>query len=311
MNYKKTEGFFDSSNGFDKIAYYTYVPDCKPKAVLQLCHGMCEYIARYEHFIDYLCGQGYAVIGHDHAGHGNSVSDNSDLGYFALEHGWICLIKDLRKCQLIADDIFGDIPHFIIGHSMGSLILRCYLAKYSHTIDGAVILGTAGKNPATDIGIIYADKEIAFHGVKSRSKPLKKLLFGMSNARIPDRRTEFDWLTRDEKIVADYVADNKCNFTFTSSAFRDLFMLLAYCTDKSWYKKVSHDLPMLVMAGTADPVGDYGRGVEDFYRGLEKNGFIDTELRLWDGCRHELYNETNRLEIYDEIENWIYNRISE
>ena len=129
MNYKKTEGFFDSSNGFDKIAYYTYVPDCQPKAVLQLCHGMCEYIARYEHFIDYLCGQGYAVIGHDHLGHGNSVSDNGDLGYFALEHGWICLIKDLRKCQLIADDIFGDVES---PEKRNELLDKC--CEYEHLL---------------------------------------------------------------------------------------------------------------------------------------------------------------------------------
>lgn len=311
MNYTKSEHYFKSSNGVDRIAYYIYTPEParKPKALIQICHGMCEYIGRYEHFIDYLCGLGYAVIANDHLGHGNSVSDNDDLGYFALEDGWIYLLKDVRRVQLIGKSVFGDVPHYFLGHSMGSVIVRCVLGKYSGDTDGAILLGTVGIHPALPFGIALADSEIMLHGVKSRSRKINHLLFGMSNVMVDDKRTEFDWISRDENVVADYVADKKCNFIFTSSAFRDLFMLVQYCSDRSWYNKVRHDLPMLIMGGTDDPVGTFGRGVMQIYRRMEHHGFEDVELKLWDGCRHELLNETNRLEVYKNISDWLEDKL--
>ncbi len=305
MNYTKSEHYFTSSNGTDNIAYYIYTPKEKAKALIQIAHGMCEYAARYEDFINHLCGLGYAVIANDHLGHGNSVSDEDDLGYFAPEHGWIYLIKDLRKTFLIGKSLFGKIPHYFIGHSMGSLILRCYLAKYSADTNGAIFLGTLGRHPALPAAVILSEAEMYLHGVKSRSKKINKLLFGMSNMKVEDKRTEFDWLTRDETIVADYVADKKCNFIFTASAFHDLFMLLDYCSSNSWYEKVRCDLPILLMGGTDDPVGSFGKGVMQVFRGLNYHAFNDVEVKICDGCRHELLNETNRLEMYDEITHWL------
>ncbi len=305
MNYTRTERFFESSNGADRIAYYIYTPETPAKAIVQISHGMCEYAARYEKFIDHLCGLGYAVIAHDHLGHGNSVSCDDDLGFFALEHGWIYLIKDLRRVYLEARAVFGKIPHYFIGHSMGSLILRCYLAKYSTDTDGAAIIGTVGKHPMLPAAIMMAEAEIALHGVKSRSRRINRMLFGMSNIKVDDKRTEFDWISRDENIVAEYVADKKCNFIFTASAFKDLFMLLDYCTSRSWYDKVRCDIPLLLMGGTDDPVGSFGRGVMQVFRGLNAHGFTDVTVKICDGCRHELLNETNRLEMYDEIVHWL------
>lgn len=311
MNYTKSEHSFKSSNGVDNVAYYIYTPKGNAKALVQIAHGMCEYAARYEKFIDSLCAQGYAVIINDHLGHGATASCDDDLGFFALEHGWIYLVKDFRKVALIGKSLFGKIPHYFIGHSMGSLILRCYLARFSDDADGAVIMGTVGRHIALPAAIITADSEIALHGIKSRSRKINKMLFGMSNAKIEDRRTEFDWLTRDERIVADYVADKKCNFVFTTSAFRDLFMLLDYCSSPSWYAKVRQDLPILLISGTDDPVGSYGKGVVQIFRGLDRHGFTDVEMKLYDGCRHELINETNRLEIYDKIIGWLDEKSAE
>ena len=306
MDFIRSEHYFTSSNKVDRIAYYIYTPkEGKAKALVQICHGMCEYAARYEHFIEHLCRNGYAVIIHDQLGHGNSAAEDADLGYFALEDGWIYLIKDMRHVQIIGRQMFGKIPMYVIGHSMGSLVTRCLLARYSSDFDGAVILGTVGTHPAVYAGIIMADKEIMLHGVKSRSRKINRLLFGMSNARIPDRRTEFDWLTRDDRVVAEYCGDKRCNFIFTASAFRDLFMLLMYCSSRSWFGKVRKGLPMLIMSGTDDPIGSYGKGVMQFYRRLDAHGFEDVRLKLWDGCRHELLNELNRLEVYDDITKWL------
>lgn len=305
MNYTKSQHFFKSSNGADEISYYIYTPSEKPKALVQIVHGMNEYVGRYEHFIDYLCSQGYAVIANDHLGHGSSVSDEDDLGFFALDHGWIYLVKDIRKVQLIGKSLFGGIPHFFLSHSMGTLVTRCCIARYGYDTDGVIMLGTVTQFKATAPLIMLADAECALHGVKSRPANINKLLFGMSNARVEDKRTEFDWISRDEQVVADYVSDPKCNFIFTASAFRDLFFMESYCSSAAWYKKVNKYMPMLIMGGTDDPVGAYGRGVMWLYRGLKAHGFDDVEVKLWDGARHELHNEINRLEVYEEIAAWL------
>ena len=190
-----------------------------------------------------------------------------------------------------------------------SLILRCFLARYSGDADGAVLLGTVGVHPGVDAGIVMAESEIALHGVKSRSRKINRLLFGLSNIKVEDKRTEFDWISRDERVVADYIADKKCNFIFTSSAFKDLFYLLDYCSKRSWYSKVRKDIPMLLMAGTDDPIGTYGIGVMQIYKRMVRHGFENAELKLWDGCRHELLNETNRMEVYAEIVRWLEDEI--
>lgn len=305
MNYTKTEYSFTSADGINNIKYYIYTPEKKAKALVQIIHGMCEYSQKYEKFIDFLCGKGYAVIANDHLGHGGSVSSDSDLGYFGLESGWIYLIKDVRKTAVRGKSLFGRIPHYFIGHSMGSLILRCYMAKYSSDMDGAVILGTTNRHPALPIAVAAADYSITMHGVKSRSKYIYDLLFGFADARVEDKRTAFDWLTRDEDYVAEYIADKKCKFIFTNAGFRDLFMLQSYATDYSWYKKVRKDVPVLIMSGTDDPIGGYGKGPMQLYRGMNAHGFTDVEVRLFDGARHELLHETNALEVFDEIADWL------
>lgn len=306
MNYTKTTGKIPSSNRADKIAYYVYKPNCTPKALVQITHGMCEYAERYEDFIDCLCKEGYAVIIHDHIGHGNSVSSESDLGYFAVSKGWIYLINDLHRVSETGRKIFGGLPHYIIGHSMGSLVLRCYLAKFSSEIDGAVIMGTVGNlSGLMPFAKAMADSEITFHGVKSRSKKLNNIMFGMANMRIKNPRSKFDWISRDEKVVEKYEADSKCNFVFTASAFRDLFTLLEYCSDPSWYGKIRRDLPIILMSGSEDFVGQYGRGPMHIFTKLVSRGVSDTEIKLYDGCRHELLNELSRSEVYSDIVHWL------
>lgn len=309
MNFTKTEGSFPSSNKADNIAYYVYKPEGAPRALIQLSHGMCEYIERYEDFIDFLCRNGFAVIANDHLGHGNSVSDKADLGYFAVDKGWIYLINDLHRTSVIGKRLFKGLPHYIIGHSMGSLILRCYLAKYSSEIDGAMIVGTVGINPVLPAAKLLADSEIILHGVKSRSRKINNLMFGYACSRIKNNSTDFDWLSRDEAVVEKYVNDEKCNFVFTASAFRDLFMLLDYCSDRSWYKKVRRDIPLLLLAGGEDPIGGYGKGVMQVFRRLTAHGFTDAEIKICEGCRHEVFNETNKEEIYAEALHWLNVRI--
>ena len=172
MIYDKFSGFFDSSNGTSRIAYYVYAPKSKPRAVVQLVHGMCEYIERYEDFIGFLCSNGIVVCGHDHLGHGKSVQNEECLGYFAPERGWQFLVKDTVRLTKMLQEQYTALPYYIIGHSMGSMVSRAALAKYSYLYDGAVLLGTVNTRLPLDAGIVLTRTICRLKGGFYRSKTL-------------------------------------------------------------------------------------------------------------------------------------------
>lgn len=259
MNYKKTTGYFPSTNGTDKIAYYIYTPETDIRGVVQISHGMCEYIGRYEEFAGFLTGKGFVVCGNDHLGHGGSVSSEENLGYFAEDEGWQYLPKDLFRFTRIMKRRFPGKPYILFGHSMGSFIARLYMTVYGDELDGAVIAGTA-EEILEKLGLGIAKSIAAVKGERFRSERLNRLLFGLSNEMIPNHRTDFDWVTRDEKIVDKYVADTKCNFVFTASGFIDLIKLLEKVSEPLWAHLVPKNLPIFIVSGDADPVGNYGRG---------------------------------------------------
>ncbi|MGN0642851.1 MAG: alpha/beta fold hydrolase [Huintestinicola sp.] len=308
MNYIMTEDTFTGSDGITDIHYYIYTPKPElgaPKAVVQICHGMCENIGNYEEFIDELVCSGYAVIGNDCLGHGKTAASDDELGFFALKYGWIYLVKDARRVTLCAREHFGRLPVFLLGHSMGSLVARAYLSRYSTDISGTVLLGTVAKHLPADMGIILADAEIYLFGEKYRSKRISRILYDLGNMKISDRHTDMDWISRDEKAVAKYISDKKCSFIFTSSAYRDVFMLLSFCKSPKWYKSVRSDIPVFIMGGTDDPVCTYGKGAVQLFSDLNRHGFTDTEVKICDGCRHELLHEINRSEIFCDIIHWL------
>lgn len=311
MKFTKICKSFLSSNGIDTVRYYIYRPEGKPSAVVQLVHGMCEYLEKYEELAEYLCSFGFAVIGHDQLGHGYTAADEEDLGYFACRYGWIYLIRDARTVTVKAHEEFEGLPVFMLGHSMGSLVVRAYMSRWSTDIAGAVLMGTVGRHTPADVGVMLVDSVIALHGDRYRSKKLRKLLLGIGSIRIPDRETDWDWLTRDASVVAAHGADPKCGFTFTASAFRDLFMLVSYDSSKKWYDKVRCDIPILLMGGSDDPVCSYGRAVMELFDGLCRHGFTDVQAKICDGCRHELIHELNKEDTFDEITHWLIKRISQ
>lgn len=306
MNYTKSTGFFPSTNGTDNIAYYIYTPKKKSdiRGVIQISHGMCEYIVRYEEFADFLTGKGFVVCGNDHLGHGASVSSEEDLGYFAEDEGWQYLPKDLFRFTRIMKRSFPGKPYILFGHSMGSFIARLYITSYGDELDGAIIAGTSGGEILEKLGLGIAKSIAVVKGERFRSEKLNKLLFGLSNEMIPDHRTDFDWVTRDEEIVDKYVADTKCNFVFTASGFIDLIKLLEKVSDPLWAHLVPKKLPLFLVSGDADPVGNYGKGVEHVYESLNEVG-CNVEMRLYEDARHEVLNEINRDEVYSDILAWI------
>ncbi len=311
MNYTKEQGTFPSSNGKDNIAYYIYRPASEPKAVLQIVHGMCEYAGRYEDLISFLCSDGIMVICHDHLGHGASAASPEELGFFADERGWQYLIKDTVHVSKMIRSKDRKIPFYILGHSMGSLVVRAALAKYDFLYSGSIIMGTLNTKVGTDAGILLTRALCKIKGNMYRSKAVDELIFGLSNRKIEDPASEYSWLTRDDDIVSAYENDPLCNFHFTVRAYSDLLFLVSYVSDKNWAKKIDKELPILICSGTDDPIGNYGKGPQEVFDALNAEGASDIELKLYSGGRHEILNETNRTEVYEDILSWLNAHISE
>lgn len=306
MNCEKTFGFFRSSNEVNDVKYFVYTPvNCRPKAVVQLIHGMCEFSERYDDFADYLCSRGYIVCINDHIGHGDSVNNDDELGFFAEKNGWRYLVKDVLHLTKIMQEKYHSMPYFAIGHSMGSLVLRTILGKYSDIYDGAAIIGTISLDFGADACLAMIESVCRLRGPRFRSTMLNKMMFGMSNARIDNPETEYDWICTNMNIVRSYAENPKCTFIFTAQAMYDLVMMVKYVSAKDWSDKVRTDLPILIASGAEDPVGHYGKYPKDIFERLLKSGAEDIELKIYPEMRHEILNETEHLTPYNDICEWL------
>lgn len=305
MNYTKETGKLASRNGIQDITYYIYTPLCTPKAVLQISHGMCEYIERYEDFIDYLTGKGFLVCGNDHLGHKNSVPSKDKLGYFAPKDGYTFLPRDLARVTRMVQRQYPDLPFFLLGHSMGSFVARAYLTRYPDLIDGIIICGSAGSNPALGAGSFLISVIKAFKGEFYRSPFIDKLMFGNYNSRYKNTSSKFDWLTHDKAVIEKYEKDEYCNFLFTTSAYKDLTRLLHYVSSQQWYEAVPKELPVFIISGDMDPVGNWGKGILEVEKKLQAQGLTDLTVKLYKDMRHEILNETGKEEVYQDVLNWL------
>ncbi len=295
---------FTSSDGLNRVHGWVYVPNCEPVALLQLSHGMCEYIGRYHWFMEALCEQGFIVFGNDHIGHGES-SEEENYGFFGEKNGYRHLIADLHRMSVIVKDHYPGLPYFLFGHSMGSFAARLYLSKYGDELSGAILCGTCGPNPMAKAGASLAAAIATIKGPKHRSSTLLKMAFGSYNSRYENPRTTHDWLTRDDEVVDRYLENPKCTFRFTAAGYKDLFTMVDKCNRKSWYKSIRKDLPILLISGDMDPVGDYGKGIIAVQEKMLEQGVQDVSMILYPDARHELLNELNRNEVLEDIHFWL------
>lgn len=295
MSFTKTEFTFPSVSSLADIHAVKYIPDGEIKAVFQIAHGMAEHIVRYESFCAFLAEKGLAVYINDHLGHGKSVKNDGELGFFGKNDGWKNFVEDCRKLTEIAKSENPGKPYVFFGHSMGSFVARAYALKYGNDIDAAVFCGTAGANPASGAGIFLANTISKFKGDHYRSKLIDKIAFGTYNKRC-EGRTPFDWLTRDTDIVDKYVADPYCGFLFTAPGYVDLFKILAYVNNPEWYSGIRKTLPVLLISGAEDPVSTYGKGVTEVRDKLLEAGMRNVTTHLYTDCRHEILNESKAVD---------------
>ena len=305
MNYIFSEITFPSADGIHTIYAEIYTPKgVAPKGVVQLCHGMRDYVGRYQALAEYLTSEGYIFAGHAHLGHGKSADDEG-RGYFAESDGVLYLLKDIHSMNKYLRSVYPTLPLWLLGHSMGSFLARLYTNRHPHSIQGLIIHGTAGPNPALPFGKLAVKIGKMFHGDKYRSNFVASLAFMGYNSRFPKSEGEHAWLTREIERVAGRDTDPYTNFTFTLSAFGDLFSMLGAANSKAWFDAFPKELPTLIISGDADPVGSYGKGPEYVYKHLLLSGCSSVTLKLFENCRHELFNESNREQIFDYIGQWI------
>lgn len=306
----KTE-YIDSSDGSTHLYLRFWEPDEPPRAVLQIAHGMVEFIDRYDRFARVLAGEGILVAGNDHLGHGYSVASREDWGFFADKDGNRCVVEDMRSVQDLLRERWPGLPYFILGHSMGSFLVRQYLHTYPEDrFAGVIILGT-GMQPRwlVSTGLALAKLIGAVRGDRHRSKWLTALSLGSNNKHFKPNRTPCDWLTRDEAIVDLYCADERNGFQFTAGAFVDMFTGMRTLYSKKNLARMDQRTPVLIASGRADPVGGMGQAAPAYGRQLKSFGFGDVTVKLYEGARHELINEINREEIDAEIIRFIAKHI--
>ena len=291
---------FRSCDKVHDIAYYTVFPQTAVRGVVQIAHGMAEYFERYSGFADFLAEKGFVVCGEDHLGHGRSVSDDTDYGYFAQREGWQCVVKDMYKLTRMMKKSYPEVPYFIFGHSMGSFLARAFVTRYHRALDGAVFCGTSGGQGGTEAMLSMLDVAKRIHGEKHKGELFNKLAFGSYNNGITPRNSDFDWLSRDTAVVAKYCNDKRCGFTFTLNGFENLVKMIWFVSNDKWYSSYPKNLPTYLISGSADPVGNYGKGVLKVFNNLNLNN-CNVEMKIYKDARHELLNELNKDEVYADV----------
>ena len=297
---------FEYSGG--SLAYRIYEPEGEIdeiRAVVQISHGMCEYVGRYEEYARHLCSQGIVLAGNDHPGHGESAASEEDFGYFATEKGVDLAVEGLKTMSELLLERYEDKPLILLGHSMGSFLCRIYLTKYSENLAGAIVMGTGGPGAPTGAGIALASIIAGLRGDRHRSKLLRSIQQAGYLKRCGKGADRTDWLTRDRGVVEKYNNDKYCNYIFTVSGYRDLFRMLEAVSVEDWATKVPTDLPILLISGEDDPVGSYGKGVCAVAGALAHAGAQKLKTVLIPGARHEVLNETDRADTYALIDRWI------
>lgn len=310
---RKEEFTFDSRDGKTKIHAVRWVPEGKVICILQIVHGMAEYIERYEEVAQYFAEKGILVTGEDHLGHGKSVSKDGTYGYFCEQDPATVVVRDVHRLKKMTQEDYPGIPYVILGHSMGSFILRNYICRYGTGIQGVIVCGTASMpGPVIVAAKAVAGLQKLFQGDKHVSKLLDKMAFGAYNKKIQEANTGFDWLATDESVVEKYVQDSLCGFTFTVNGFRTLFELLSRLNKVENLQKMPKELPVFFIAGEEDPVGDYGNGVKKVYEDFtDCLGMKNVALKLYAGDRHEILNELDKQQVFEDIYPWIVERVKE
>ena len=301
---KKEEFHYLSQDGKTQIHAIKWMPDGEPKAILQIVHGMIEFIDRYDDFAKFMASNGYLVVGEDHLGHGESVISPEYYGYFGEEgNKWI--IGDIHTLRQKMHGEYPNTPYMMLGHSMGSFLTRQYITEenssYAEGLSAVIIMGTGWQPSIALIGGKLISKLSGTKKLGKRSKLIEVMAFGTYLKKVEKPKTSSDWLTKDEEIVKAYRNNPKCTFHFTPNAFYHMFSGMQKAHDLNRIKTLPAGLPILLVSGAEDPVGNWGEGVRKAYIIYSDNTGCDVSIKLYLDDRHEILNETDRKQVYADL----------
>ncbi|HBF3670419.1 TPA: alpha/beta hydrolase, partial [Clostridioides difficile] len=307
---KCTNFTFKGEEGLDIYTYKWEDENIKkPKAVIQIAHGMAETAQRYETFAKVLTKNGYIVYINDHRGHGKTAKIIENVGHLAEKEGFRCLVEDMYTLTNIIKKENEDLPIYLFGHSMGSFASQRYIMDYSNNLSGLILCGSNGKQGIIlNLAHLIINREIKKYGRRSKSNKINDLIFGGEIIR-RNEKTKFDWLSRDKEQVEKYINDPFCGVVCSCGFFYDLVQGLKEIEDKENLKKVPLDIPIYIISGDKDPIGKNGKGVLRLRDRYIKLGVKDVTCKLYKDGRHELLNEINREEVFEDIICWLNNKI--
>ncbi len=301
---------YPSSTGHNTIHALLCRPDGPPRAIIQIVHGIAEHVNRYRDFMEFLAGSGFVVCAEDHLGHGGSIRLSYETGFFAENNGWNYVLQDMGHLQDILREEYPELPYIFFGHSMGSFLTRHYLILHPDSYSAAILSGTGHQSKGLALaGYSMASAAVRLYGPRKYGRKLNDIAFGSYNKGFEHPRTAFDWLSRDTEAVDRYIADPRCGFIATVSLFRDMMGGILFITDQKNIAKMNQDRPIYFMSGAEDPVGENGKGVNRAYEAFCNAGIRDVFMRLYPRGRHEMLNELNKADVYQDILNWLNEKL--
>ena len=296
---------YPSSDKIHTVHAREWVPEGRPRGVVQIVHGVAEHTGRYDPVARFLAARGYVVCGEDHLGHGKTVDDGK-YGYFGKRDGWTLVTADVRQLRVLMGEKFPGVPYFLLGHSMGSFLARTYLCAYPGTVNGCILSGTGQEKPAlVAAGKAVASAVCALRGPEAVSALVDNLSLGAYNKQFAPNRTTADWICRDEAVVDAYLKDPFCTFKPTAGMFRDMMGGLQYISSQDALSNMDPSTPVYLFSGDQDPVGANGEGVKRVYGFFKAHGTADLSMKLYPGGRHEMLNEINKGEVYADVLAWL------
>ena len=306
----KHEFYFPSKDGLTEIHAIEWIPETEVRGVLQIAHGMVEFIDRYDRFATFMASQGFYVVGNDHLGHGKSVKDEAQYGYFAKDNGNLCVLGDMQQLREDTEKKYPNVPYFLLGHSMGSFLARQFIEVYGKGLSGAIIMGTGYQPSLTlNLGIGLTGLLQKTKGDHHRSKLVNNMALGSYNKSFEPARTKNDWLTKDNAIVDAYEANPLNQFVFTVNGYNNLFRGMRFAQRQANLDQIPKTLPILVVSGQNDPVGEFGKGPKIVAEKYRQTGIQDVTLKLFPDDRHEILNELDKESVDQYLLQWIEARM--
>ncbi len=304
--------FEDKDNS--EILVYKWEPDTPPKAVVQIVHGLAEHAKRYSRVAEALCNDGYVCYANDARGHGRTAGDLTEK---TLEgnagvlgpNGWRGVVNDLHELTNLIKKEHRDLPIFLIGHSWGAMLTQDYIQDWGNELKGVILSGTNGKVRALVVkaGKLIIKSEMKKHGPTEPSQKMNDMNFKSNNHDwdMDEGTTGFEWLSRDKEEVQKYIDDPWCGFVSPANLWLEFLFGFEKIYDSKLEQNIPLDLPIHFISGSLCVIGNKTKHVTAMINRLKKNGIKDVSYKFYEDARHEIFNEINRDEVYQDVINWL------